>query len=99
VRTPDILAVLGAHSERDSFTLVGFAAETERVIDNARNKRLRKNADIIVANDVSNPAIGFGSDENEIVIVTAKAERPIPRAGKSVLAGVIFDAIIAERTI
>lgn len=99
VRTPDILAVLGAHSGRDSFTLVGFAAETERVIDNARNKRLRKNADIIVANDVSNPAIGFGSDENEIVIVTAKAERPIPRAGKSVLAGVIFDAIIAERTI
>jgi phosphopantothenoylcysteine decarboxylase / phosphopantothenate---cysteine ligase len=97
VRTLDILAALGAHSGRDSFTLVGFAAETEQVIDNARDKRLRKNADIIIANDVSDPTIGFGSDENAIVLVTPKTERAVPRSSKPALAHIIFDTIVAER--
>ena len=67
------------------------------MLDNARDKRLRKNADIIIANDVSDPLIGFGSDDNTIVVVTAKSECAVPRASKSALARVVFDAIVAER--
>ena len=95
VRTTDILAALGRHSARSSFTLVGFAAETENVVENAREKCVRKNADLIIANDVSDPEIGFGSDENKIVIVSSESEQTVPRAEKSALAATIFDALIA----
>ncbi|MGB0645982.1 MAG: bifunctional phosphopantothenoylcysteine decarboxylase/phosphopantothenate--cysteine ligase CoaBC [Bradymonadia bacterium] len=98
VRTPDILAALGAHADRERFTLVGFAAETERLVENAREKCIRKGADLIVANDVSDKSIGFGTDDNEVVLVTATSVRPIPRASKSTLAGTIMDAIRTIRT-
>jgi phosphopantothenoylcysteine decarboxylase/phosphopantothenate--cysteine ligase len=94
IRTTDILADLGSHPARRSFTLVGFAAETERVVDNARDKCVRKNADLIIANDVSDPTIGFGSDDNTIIIVTPTTHHRVPRADKVILAGVIFDAIV-----
>ena len=93
VRTPDILAALGAHADRERFTLVGFAAETERLVENAKEKCIRKGADLIVANDVSDKSIGFGTDDNEVVLVTATSVRPIPRASKSTLAGTIMDTI------
>ena len=62
-RTQDILQTLGAHDARSAFTLVGYAAETENVVENARKKCLRKRADLIVANDVSDPKVGFASTE------------------------------------
>ena len=93
VRTPDILAGLGAHPGRERFTLVGFAAETEDLVENAQKKCIRKGADLIVANDVSDDSIGFGTDDNEVVLVTATSVRPVPRASKSTLAGTILDAI------
>ncbi|MBI5687666.1 MAG: phosphopantothenoylcysteine decarboxylase [Verrucomicrobia bacterium] len=84
--TVDIAATLGK-SLRPSQVLVGFAAETQRVEANARGKLERKNFDMIVANDVSRPGVGFGSDRNEIIIIgrDGSVERP-RRAGKLALA-------------
>ncbi|WP_026325592.1 bifunctional phosphopantothenoylcysteine decarboxylase/phosphopantothenate--cysteine ligase CoaBC [Sphingomonas sp. Mn802worker] len=68
VENPDILATLG-HDERRPRLLIGFAAETENVIDHATAKRVRKNADWIVANDVSGDVMG--GDANTVHLVTA----------------------------
>ncbi|MEA3424110.1 MAG: bifunctional phosphopantothenoylcysteine decarboxylase/phosphopantothenate--cysteine ligase CoaBC, partial [Bacillota bacterium] len=66
-RTKDILFELG--KIKGDKLLVGFAAETNEVLENAKDKLIRKNADLIVANDVSNPVIGFKSDKNEVYLV------------------------------
>lgn len=69
VRNPDILAVLGAHKTHQ--ILVGFAAETNDLIENARDKLVRKNLDLVVANDVTMPGAGFDVDTNVVYIVDA----------------------------
>lgn len=85
VRTPDILG-----SARDSFgfsgTLVGFAAETENLEGHAREKLTRKQCDLIIANDVSKPGIGFDSDDNEVILVYPDHTEAIPPASKHDLA-------------
>ena len=75
-RTPDILADLSAVRPRPF--VVAFAAETDSLEDNARQKLLRKNADLIVANDVADSAIGFDSDQNEVLVI-GREERGHPR--------------------
>ena len=84
--TVDIAATLGK-SLRPGQVLAGFAAETQRVQANAREKMERKNFDMIVANDVSRPGTGFGSDRNEIILISrdGAVERP-RRASKLALA-------------
>ncbi len=67
VENPDVLATL-ASSKGDRF-VVGFAAETDLVLANASDKLMRKNADLIVANDVSDPSLGFGTTHNRIWLV------------------------------
>ena len=67
IRTPDILAELGQHKGKR--VLVGFAAETEDLLANARKKVQAKRLDMIVANDVSTTQIGFRSDENKVLIL------------------------------
>lgn len=67
VRNPDILATIAAKEERPF--CVGFAAETENLLEYAEKKLKAKNLNLIVANDVSNPAIGFNSDDNMITLV------------------------------
>lgn len=81
VRTPDIL---GAARSDFAFqgTLVGFAAETENLLGNARGKLERKNCDLIVANDVSRTDIGFDSSENEITLVYPDRAVPLPKGSK-----------------
>jgi len=69
-RNPDILAELGARDDIRA-VLVGFAAETTDVETNAREKLAAKGCHLIVANDVSDPALGFGTDENRVLFVTA----------------------------
>ena len=93
VPTPDILARLGAL--KSGQRLVGFAAETDpvRALDHARAKRLRKNADLIVLNDVSQPGIGFDAADNEVTLISAQTETLIPRASKAEIADRILDAI------
>lgn len=73
-RTKDILFELGKIKTHQ--LLIGFAAETNNVLDNAKEKLKKKNADLIVANDVSNPQIGFKSDMNEVYLVS-RDEDPV----------------------
>lgn len=94
VKNPDILG-----STRGKFgftgTLVGFAAETENVIANARGKRERKGCDLVVANDVSQPGIGFDSDRNVIHLVGKDGVEDIPEASKHELAHTILDRVLS----
>ncbi|MFZ2492332.1 MAG: phosphopantothenoylcysteine decarboxylase, partial [Thermoanaerobaculia bacterium] len=94
-KTPDILADLALLQPRPF--LVAFAAETDSVEGNAREKLSRKGADLIVANDVSDRAIGFDSDENEVVVFDRDGvvER-IERSAKATVAQRIL-AIVAAR--
>lgn len=93
VRNPDILAQLGERKLRQ--LLVGFAAETEDVLDNARMKLVAKNLDIVVANDVSQAGIGFGSDVNQVAIVTDAGVEELPCQSKTAIADVLLDRIAA----
>ena len=83
---PDILATLARRAERRPGLVIGFAAETEDLIENARAKRLRKGCDWIVANDVS-PATGtFGGDANTVHVVEVESVESWPRMGKDEVA-------------
>jgi phosphopantothenoylcysteine decarboxylase/phosphopantothenate--cysteine ligase len=94
VRTADIL---GSVREKFRFTgiLVGFAAETENLEANAREKLIRKHCDLIIANDVSQPGIGFDSDENQVLLVYPDRTEAIPLASKHEISLQLVDAITA----
>lgn len=96
--TPDILASV-AQNKGDRL-VVGFAAETERVAENARKKLAAKNADLIVANDVTAEGAGFHHDTN-IVTLFARDGRdlPLPRMSKSEVALRILDEVVRLRTV
>ncbi len=95
--TEDILAALGA-AKRPGQVLVGFAAETDDVADNAADKLARKGADLIVANDVSAPSVGFEHDTNAVSILAASGARvDVPLADKRVVARAVVDAVVAAR--
>ena len=95
--TVDILAGLGAR-KRPGQTVVGFAAETDRVRQNATSKLVAKGADLIVANDVTAAGAGFEHDTNSVVIMHADGtEREVPLADKRVIARSVFDAVINRR--
>jgi phosphopantothenoylcysteine decarboxylase/phosphopantothenate--cysteine ligase len=92
---PDILATLSADGPSRPRLVIGFAAETENVAANARDKRKRKNCDWIVANDVS-PATGtFGGDRNTVHLISAEGEERWPTLGKDEVAARLV-ARIAE---
>jgi len=94
-RTPDILASLG--QAKGTRFLIGFAAETDRVLENARAKRTAKNADLLVANDVSRSGSGFASAQNAAVLIDAEGETELPLMSKRALADRIWDRVIALR--
>ncbi len=94
VPNPDILATVAAQARRP-FT-VGFAAETEQLAVNARAKLEKKGVDMIAANDVSLPAQGFESDDNNLSVFWPQGERILPCAPKEKLARQLV-ALIAER--
>jgi phosphopantothenoylcysteine decarboxylase/phosphopantothenate--cysteine ligase len=82
VENPDILATLARHAKRPHL-LIGFAAETDRVVEHAKAKRLRKGCDWIVANDVS-PATGImGGDKNTVHLITASGTEDWPELAKT----------------
>ena len=89
VENPDILASCGT-AKREGQVVVGFAAETNDVIGNARSKLSRKKADFIVANDVSRGR-GFGTDSDEVAFVSASGDEHLPEMGKRELADRILD--------
>jgi phosphopantothenoylcysteine decarboxylase/phosphopantothenate--cysteine ligase len=98
-RTPDILGQV-ARRRNTSQTLVGFAAETEDVIRNARKKMDAKQLDIMVANDVSREGLGFDSDNNAVTILVRDETDPIvvAPASKLQVANRILDEIARLRT-
>ncbi|MCL4136423.1 UNVERIFIED_CONTAM: hypothetical protein GTU68_023358 [Idotea baltica] len=87
VENPDILATV-AHLSQDMRPqlVVGFAAETENVVEHARAKRAKKGCDWILANDVSPETGTFGGEDNTVVMVTAEGEDPWPRMTKEAVA-------------
>jgi len=94
--TPDILAEVGR--KKGDRLLVGFAAETENLIEEARRKLQSKNCDMVVGNLVSQPGIGFESDENAVTLVLRTGETiPVERASKSIIAHRIFDEAMKLR--
>ncbi len=90
--TRDILATVGRSKE--DRVVIGFAAETEDVIVNARKKLLEKGADIIVANDVSQTDSGFDVDTNKIALVTNEGVIGLPLLTKKAAAGRILDSAV-----
>jgi phosphopantothenoylcysteine decarboxylase/phosphopantothenate--cysteine ligase len=95
VRTPDILASLGARfaAKQVRPLLVGFAAETERVEENAREKLSRKQLDFIVANDVSIDGAGFASAQNRVVVLGKDGLRVELSGSKLAVAHAIWDRV------
>ena len=89
-------AAVGA-AKRPGQTLVGFAAETEHLLDNARRKLDKKNLDMIVANDVSQPGAGFNVDTNMATLLTREGMVECPLQSKRDLAERILDEIVALR--
>ncbi len=95
--TVDILAGVAA-AKRAGQTIVGFAAETEDLVANATAKLHGKGLDIVVANDVSGPLVGFGHDTNAVTII--RKDRPpssVGRAEKRAVAAHVLDAVVAAR--
>jgi len=97
---PDILADLGSlrhASGKSTPLLIGFAAETTNLLENARAKLTKKRVDAIVLNDVGRTDIGFNSDRNEVTVVTAQDAIAIPEASKLDVAQEILDAVVRMR--
>jgi phosphopantothenoylcysteine decarboxylase/phosphopantothenate--cysteine ligase len=92
VRTPDILAELGRfRGTSDKPVLVGFAAESGDPVPRGRDKLLRKQADFIVANDISRDDAGFEADANAVTIISKDGEEAVALAPKTEIAARILD--------
>jgi phosphopantothenoylcysteine decarboxylase/phosphopantothenate--cysteine ligase len=90
--TPDILKSL--RKDKGSRKIIGFAAETTDLVKNARQKLRSKGLDMIIANDVSRPGIGFGADDNAVKVISAAGKIiDLPRQPKSELANRILDFV------
>jgi len=91
VKNPDIIASV-AKLQNKPFT-VGFAAETQNILEYAKNKLINKNLDLIAANNVSDQNIGFNSDDNALTLISAKQTLTLSQARKSVLATQLIEHI------
>ncbi|HEX8559343.1 MAG TPA: bifunctional phosphopantothenoylcysteine decarboxylase/phosphopantothenate--cysteine ligase CoaBC [Pyrinomonadaceae bacterium] len=96
--TPDILAEVSA-ARRDGLLVVGFAAETERLVEHARDKLRRKNLDAVVANDLTQRGAGFNTDTNVITLLTRDRDEPaaLPLMSKLDAAHRVLDEVVRLR--
>ncbi|MGI9049067.1 MAG: phosphopantothenoylcysteine decarboxylase [Rubrobacteraceae bacterium] len=92
--TEDILK--GVRDKNPDLFMVGFAATHGDPVGDAREKLRSKGVDLVIGNDISQPGIGFGSDENEVYVVGWKEERFVPQAGKEEVARAILDVLVHE---
>ena len=92
---PDILKTVGHHAQRPKL-VIGFAAETQNLIENAKAKLARKGADIIVANDVSAESGVMGGDRNRVRIVSAAGVEDWPEMGKDEVASALAELVAAK---
>lgn len=95
-QTPDVAAAVGK-TKKEGQTLVGFAAETNDVLQNAQKKLAKKNLDLIVANDVTAPGAGFDVDTNIVTFVTQDGLEKLPKMKKAEVADVLLDRILRAR--
>ncbi len=93
VPNPDILASLA--ERKGSRVLVGFAAESGDAAAGARAKLMAKHLDLVVANDITEPGLGFDSARNRVTLVTAQGDEELPEMDKRVLARVLLDRVTA----
>lgn len=96
-RTKDILAHLGAHKREGQF-LCGFSMETENMLENSVAKLVKKNLDMVIANNLKVEGAGFGTNTNVVTVITRKGGEQLPLMSKDDVADKILDAIIKERT-
>lgn len=89
---PDILAEISRNKK--SQLIIGFAAETENVLENARKKLQSKSLDAIVVNDVSREGVGFDSDRNAVTIITSAETIPVPETTKWEVAHRVLDCVV-----
>lgn len=92
VKNPDIIAAVAGLTAQRPFT-VGFAAETEHVLQYAKDKLSRKKLDLICANDVSDSSLGFNSDSNAVTVISHSGTYPLPAQPKAELAKAILRQI------
>ena len=95
IKNPDILKEIS--SKKTSQIVVGFCAESENLIENAKEKINKKGCDYLIANDISRKDIGFSSDYNEVIIINKYGEiKHIERSDKMTVAQKIFEAIYEQ---
>ena len=95
--TVDILDYIGKNNRYRPKLVVGFSAETEKLLQNAKSKLKSKNADWIIVNDVSRKDIGFNKDFNEVTIIQSNGKvTQIKKNKKSFIASVLSEKIINE---
>lgn len=94
-RTDDILQYLGLHKREDQF-LCGFSMETENMLGNSRAKLVKKNLDMIVANNLKVPGAGFAGDTNVVTLITQDGEEELPLLSKEETAVRILNKILGE---
>lgn len=97
MENPDILQTLSNHAKRPNL-VIGFAAETENLVVEAKAKILRKNCDWIVANDVSKPESSFGSDTNKVYIIDRHNTEKWPLTSKKIVADSLVKRVVKHFT-
>jgi phosphopantothenoylcysteine decarboxylase/phosphopantothenate--cysteine ligase len=97
VRTQDILKYLGEHKQPGQ-QLCGFSMETRDMLENSRVKLEKKNADMIVANNLKVSGAGFGTDTNIVTLITRENVEELPIMSKAEVAHAILDKLKAMRT-
>lgn len=95
-RTEDILGFLGSHKRPDQF-LCGFSMETENMLENSRKKLVKKNLDLIVANNVKQSGAGFGVDTNIVTLISSDETVELPIMSKGEVADHLLDYIVSRR--
>jgi len=93
--TPDILKELAV--KKTTQIVIGFAAETENVLENARQKLLSKNLDAVVVNDVSREGVGFDSERNAVTIISRDEVVEVPETTKWEVAQRVLDQVVRLR--
>ncbi len=94
VKNPDIVAAVAALDKKPY--VIGFAAETNNVVEYARDKMQRKKLDMIIANDVSDSRIGFNADDNAVTVLTKDDEQVLPETSKVQLAHMLIEQVAKQ---
>ena len=97
-KTPDILSNV-SQNRHDGLLVVGFAAETNAVVEYAKSKMAKKNLDLVVANDITKDGAGFNTHTNIATIITREDEIALPLMSKRELADKILDEVVKLRKI